>query len=256
LLHFRCPPDCDIDNAIRNVHFTSSIEILNRSQRTCAIRVSLVKSLSIGIRVWYHNTPLRARRSVKFMPKRGSDADSRIFFDELVSVGVSRLKARGVIRLEARQAIIPFGETKQTHRRRAYGLLEPRLMVLFSLPVWSKGQKALAPRRCATLQTLPRKARSALPLGLRLRPDQTSERARSPCRQAAGHARRRPDAPQTCAASWGKRRLDRRNRLTWAVQRARIDGSTEPLYPRHSGQRHPATRTLRLAVDDPIFKAS
>jgi hypothetical protein len=34
------------------------------------------------------------------MPKRGSDADSRIFFDELVSVGISRLKATGVIRPE------------------------------------------------------------------------------------------------------------------------------------------------------------
>jgi hypothetical protein len=44
------------------------------------------------------------------MPKRGSDADSRIFFDELVSVGVSRLKASGAIRLEDRQAVIPFGE--------------------------------------------------------------------------------------------------------------------------------------------------
>jgi hypothetical protein len=46
------------------------------------------------------------------MPKRGIDADSRIFFDELVSVGVSRLKATGAIRLEDQQALIPFG--KQT----------------------------------------------------------------------------------------------------------------------------------------------
>ncbi len=44
------------------------------------------------------------------MPKRGSDADSRIFFDELVSVGVSRLKASGAVKLEDRQAVIPFGE--------------------------------------------------------------------------------------------------------------------------------------------------
>jgi hypothetical protein len=29
------------------------------------------------------------------MPKRGSDADNRIFFDELVSVAASRLKASG-----------------------------------------------------------------------------------------------------------------------------------------------------------------
>jgi hypothetical protein len=44
------------------------------------------------------------------MPKRGSDADRRIFFDKLVSVGVSRLKATGVIRLENQWALIPFGE--------------------------------------------------------------------------------------------------------------------------------------------------
>ena len=43
------------------------------------------------------------------MPKRGSDADSRIFFDELVSVGVSP-KASGAIKLEDRQAVIPLGE--------------------------------------------------------------------------------------------------------------------------------------------------
>jgi len=44
------------------------------------------------------------------MPKRGSDADTRVFFDQLVSVGVSRLKATGLIRLEDQWAHIPFGE--------------------------------------------------------------------------------------------------------------------------------------------------
>ena len=43
------------------------------------------------------------------MPKRGNDADSRIFFDELVSLTASRLKAAGAIRLEDRQILIPFG---------------------------------------------------------------------------------------------------------------------------------------------------
>jgi hypothetical protein len=43
------------------------------------------------------------------MPKRGSDADTRKFFDELPSIGVSRLRAKGAIRLEDRQAVIPFG---------------------------------------------------------------------------------------------------------------------------------------------------
>jgi hypothetical protein len=43
------------------------------------------------------------------MPKRGSDAGSRIFFDELVSLTASRLKATGAIRREDRQILIPFG---------------------------------------------------------------------------------------------------------------------------------------------------
>jgi hypothetical protein len=44
------------------------------------------------------------------MPKRGRDADSRIFFDELLSIAMSRLKATGAITLEDRQALIPVGE--------------------------------------------------------------------------------------------------------------------------------------------------
>jgi hypothetical protein len=47
------------------------------------------------------------------MPKRGSNAESRIFFDELVSLAASRLKATGAIRLEDRQAIIPFGAKRK-----------------------------------------------------------------------------------------------------------------------------------------------
>ena len=47
------------------------------------------------------------------MPKRRSDADGRIFFDELVSVGVSCLKATGAIRLEDRHGIIAFGDKQK-----------------------------------------------------------------------------------------------------------------------------------------------
>jgi hypothetical protein len=46
------------------------------------------------------------------MPKRAIDADSRIFFDELVSIAASTLRALAAIRLEDQQALIPFG--KQT----------------------------------------------------------------------------------------------------------------------------------------------
>jgi hypothetical protein len=44
------------------------------------------------------------------MPKRGRDADNRIFFDELVSIATSRLRATGLIRLEDQWVRIPFGE--------------------------------------------------------------------------------------------------------------------------------------------------
>ena len=47
------------------------------------------------------------------MPKRGSDADSRIFFDELVSLTASRLRATGAIRLEDRHGVIAFGDKQR-----------------------------------------------------------------------------------------------------------------------------------------------
>jgi hypothetical protein len=47
------------------------------------------------------------------MPKRGSDADSRIFFDELASLTASRLKATGAIRLEDWHGIIAFGDKQK-----------------------------------------------------------------------------------------------------------------------------------------------
>ena len=55
----------------------------------------------------------RPKRNLNFMPKRGSDADNRNFFDELVSVAASRLKATGAIRLEDRHGIIAFGDKQK-----------------------------------------------------------------------------------------------------------------------------------------------
>ena len=52
------------------------------------------------------------------MPKHGSDADNRIFFDELVSVAASRLKATGAIRLEDRHGVIAFGDEDHGGERR------------------------------------------------------------------------------------------------------------------------------------------
>jgi hypothetical protein len=47
------------------------------------------------------------------MPKSGSDANSRIFFDELVSLDAARLKATGAIRLEDRHGVIAFGNKQK-----------------------------------------------------------------------------------------------------------------------------------------------
>ena len=52
------------------------------------------------------------------MPKRGSDADHRIFFDQLVSLAASRLKATGAIKLEDRQGVMAFGEEDHGVKRR------------------------------------------------------------------------------------------------------------------------------------------
>jgi hypothetical protein len=50
----------------------------------------------------------QTKRSLKLMPKRGSDADHRIFFDQLASLTASRLRAMGAIRLEDRHGVIAF----------------------------------------------------------------------------------------------------------------------------------------------------
>jgi hypothetical protein len=52
------------------------------------------------------------------MPKRGTDAGSRIFFDELVSLDAARLRASGAIRIEDRHGVIAFGDEDRGLRRR------------------------------------------------------------------------------------------------------------------------------------------
>jgi hypothetical protein len=47
------------------------------------------------------------------MPKRGIDAASRFFFDELPSLEAARLRAAGAIKLEDRQGIIAFGDKQK-----------------------------------------------------------------------------------------------------------------------------------------------
>ena len=102
--------------AIRNVWLTQ-FATFNRLQTNVRIRPCLAEPLSIGTRVvsQYHSV---ARRSLKFMPKRGSEADNRIFFDQLPSLAASRLKAAGAIRLEDRHGIISFSDKDHGVKRR------------------------------------------------------------------------------------------------------------------------------------------
>ena len=86
------------------------------------------------------------------MPQRGTDAYSRVFFDELSSLTASRLKATGAIRLEDRQAVIPFGEQNKLIGVAHTIFWNGGSWSYFRCPkVRSQKQKALAGRRCATL---------------------------------------------------------------------------------------------------------
>jgi hypothetical protein len=157
------------------------------------------------------------------MPKRGSDADSRIFFDQLVSVGVSRLRATGVIRLEDRQGIIAFGD-----KQKLVGLAHTRFpnggsWSYLVCPKCGRRAKRLwlvddAPRCRLCLEKLGVRYRASYGFG---RTERLRERDRRVDRLQAmlegGPMRLKPAPP-----NWGNRRLDRRNRLTWALQQARI----------------------------------
>ena len=61
------------------------------------------------------------------MPKRGIDADHRIFFDQLVSLAASRLKAAGAIRLEDSHGVVVFGdEDHGVKRRKSIGVVHTK----------------------------------------------------------------------------------------------------------------------------------
>ena len=179
--------------------------------------------LSIGSRMWYHDTTEAARRSLEFMPKRGSDADSRIFFDELLSVGVSRLKASGAIRLEDRQVLIPFGEQNKLIGVAHTIFWNGGSWSYFRCPKCGRRAKKLwlvddAPLCRLCLEKLGVRYRASYGFG---RTERLRERDRRVDRLQAmlegGPMRSKPVPP-----NWGNRRLDRGNRLTWALQRARI----------------------------------
>src|ERR1700735_5601053 len=94
------------------------------------------------------------------MPKRGIDAGSRLFFDELESLAASRLKATRAIRLEDRYGVIAFSDEDHVVKRQsssASPIRNSRMAVeLFHLSEMRRQEtEALARRGRAALPELP-----------------------------------------------------------------------------------------------------
>ena len=182
------------------------------------------------------------------MPKRGSDADSRIFFDELASVAASRLKATGAIRLEDRQVFIPFGEQHKLIGVAHTIFWNGGSWSYFRCPKCGARSKKLwlvddAPRCRRCLEKLGVRYRAAYGFG---RTERLRERDRRVDRLQTmlegGPLRFKPVPP-----NWGDRRLDRRNRLTATLQRARIATRLALIAYQHqqSGEPHGPSPLLR-----------
>jgi hypothetical protein len=157
------------------------------------------------------------------MPKRGLDADSRIFFDELPSVGVSRLRAAGAIRLEDKQAVIPFSGQMKLIGVAHTVFKNGGSWSYFVCPKCRRRAKKLwlvddAPRCLHCCWALGVRYRSAYAFGRTGRLTERDHRVdKLQAMLEGGPLRLKPRPP-----NWGNRRLDRRNRLTWALQRARL----------------------------------
>ena len=191
------------------------------------------------------------------MPKRGSDADSRIFFDELVSVGVSRLRATDAIRLDDQHGIITL--------RRANRSSSASLIPFFPnggswsylvCPKCGRRAKKLwliddAPRCRLCLEKLGVRNRAAYGFG---RTERLRERDRRVDRLQAmlegGPMRFKPVPP-----NWGDRRIDRRNRLTAALQRARIATRLAQIAYQHQQSSEPHGPSPLLRAYKPLAAA-
>jgi hypothetical protein len=158
------------------------------------------------------------------MPKRGSDADMRVFFDELVGIKAGTLKASGVIQLSDQQIVLPFPNGGQK-------LIAVAHTVFRNRGSWSYFRCPRCGARCKRLWLIsdaPRCMRCCWSMGVRYRSaysfgrtERLRERDRRIDRLEAilegGPLRFKPVPP-----NWGNRRLDRRIRLRWSLQRARI----------------------------------
>ena len=190
------------------------------------------------------------------MPKRASDADSRIFFDELVGVSVSRLRASGAIRLEDRHGIIAFGD-----KQKLVGIAHTKFpnggsWSFFVCPQCGRRAKKLwladnAPRCRFCLEKLGVRYRAAYGFG---RTERLRERDRRVDKLQAmlegGPMRFKPVPP-----NWGNRRLDRRNRLSAALQRARIATRLALIAYQHQQSREPQGPSPLLRAYKPLAAA-
>src|SRR6516164_10947977 len=157
------------------------------------------------------------------MAKRGIDADSRIFFDELPSLGVSRLRAAGAIKLEDRHTIVPFGGRIKLTSVAHTVFKNGGSWSYFRCPKCTGRSKKLwllddAPRCLKCCWSLGVRYRSAYAFGRSERLRERDHRVdRLQAMLEGGPLRLKSPPP-----NWGNRRLDRRIRLTWAFHRARI----------------------------------
>src|SRR6516164_8645179 len=174
------------------------------------------------------------------MPKRRIDADRRIFFDQLASLGVSLLRATGAIKLEDRQAVIPFGGRMKLISVAHTIFKNGGSWSYFRCPKCGRRAKKLwlvddAPRCRLCLEKLGVRYRSAYAFGqterLRAR-DRRVDRLQAMLE--GGPLRLKP-----VPANWGNRRIDRRIRLTWALQRARLVTRLAQIAYRHEQSSKP-----------------
>jgi hypothetical protein len=190
------------------------------------------------------------------MPKRGSEADSRIFFDELVRVSVSRLRATGAIRLGDECARIPFGEQTKLVGVSHTTFPNGGSWSYFRCPKCGARSRKLwlvddAPRCRLCLEKLGVRNRAAYGFG---RTERLRERDRRVDKLQAmlegGPMRFNPVPP-----NWGDRRLDRRNRLTAALQRARIATRLAQIAYQHRQSSEPQGPSPLLRAYKPLAAA-